>query len=127
MELVFHPRGRRHVLELFVDTETGITADLLTELSRTIGSEIDENDWISESYQLIVSSPGLERPLRHTWQYRRHAGHHVLLTVMEQDVKRELSGRIVEATDEQVLISQGEGMLAIPYERIDLALIQPKT
>lgn len=125
--MVFHPQGRRHVLELFVDTETGVTADLLTELSRTIGSEIDENGWITDSYQLIVSSPGLDRPLRHAWQYRRHASHHVLLTVIEHDGKRELSGRIIEATDEQVLISQGEGMLAIPYERIDLALIQPKT
>ncbi len=124
VEMIFHPQGRRHVLELFVDTETGVTADLLAELSRTIGAQIDEKGWITDSYQLVVSSPGLERPLRQPWQFRRHANHSVLLTVIEGGVKREVSGRILEATDEQVLISQGEGALAIPFERIEHAMIQ---
>jgi ribosome maturation factor RimP len=124
VELVFHPKGRRRMLEVYADTETGITADTLAELSRTIGTAIDENGWITESYDLVVSSPGLERPVRHPWQYRRHLGRTVSMSIIEGEEKRNVTGRILEVEDEQIIISLGEGAQAIPFERIDHALIQ---
>jgi ribosome maturation factor RimP len=123
VDLVFRPQGRRRVLEIFVDTEDGITADLLAELSRTIGKAIEESDWITDAYQLVVSSPGLEKPLRFPWQYRRHLGRTVKLTLREGEVARELEGRILEATDEQLVVSQGEGAIPVPHERIEQARI----
>lgn len=118
MELAFRPQGRRRVLEVFVDTEEGITADLLAELSRTIGEAIEENGWITDAYQLVVSSPGLDRPLRFPWQYRRHLGRTVRLSLREADATREVEGRILEATDEQILISDGDGALPVPHDRV---------
>ncbi|MBE0645208.1 MAG: hypothetical protein IH600_14085 [Bacteroidetes bacterium] len=124
VELVLRPQGRRRVLEVYADTEDGITADTLASLSRRIGDMIDENGWINDAYQLVVSSPGLDRPLRHSWQYRRHQGRTVALTVVEGEGKRDLSGKILEVTDEQLLVSLGDGALAVPFERIDHAMIQ---
>jgi ribosome maturation factor RimP len=123
IELALRPQGRRRVLEVFVDTEDGITADLLAELSRTIGKAVEENGWITDAYQLVVSSPGLERPLRFAWQYRRHLGRTVRLSLRDGDATqgeatREVEGRILEATDEQLLISDGEGALPVPHDRI---------
>jgi ribosome maturation factor RimP len=124
VELVFHAQGRQRLLEVYADTELGITADTLANLSHSIGKAIDENGWITESYQLVVSSPGLDRPVLHPWQFRRHLGRSVALTIVDGDQKQGVMGRILDVTEEQLLISQGEGAQAIPFDRIDNALIQ---
>jgi ribosome maturation factor RimP len=124
VELVFHPQGRRRMLEVYADTENGITADTLAALSRSIGEAIDENGWITESYHLVVSSPGLDRPVRHPWQFQRHLGRTVTLSIIEGDEKQNITGKILDAEEEQLVISLGEGAKAIPYDRIENALIQ---
>ncbi|MFZ1731910.1 MAG: ribosome maturation factor RimP [Bacteroidota bacterium] len=124
VELVFHPEGRRRVLEVYADTEVGITADTLAALSRSIGTAIDENGWITETYHLVVSSPGLDRPVRQPWQFRRHLGRTVTLSIIEGDEKRNITGRILEVEDEQLIISLNDGAQPIPFERIESAFIQ---
>ncbi len=112
------------MLEVYADTENGITADTLAALSRSIGEAIDENGWITESYHLVVSSPGLDRPVRHPWQFQRHLGRTVTLSIIEGDEKQNITGKILDAEEEQLVISLGEGAKAIPYDRIENALIQ---
>jgi ribosome maturation factor RimP len=46
------------------------------------------------------------------------------MTVAEGDEKREITGKILEVTDEQLLVSLGEGAFPVPFERIEHALIQ---
>lgn len=112
------------MLEVYADTEDGITADTLAALSRAIGDAIDENGWVLESYQLVVSSPGLDRAVKHPWQYKRHQGRTVTLSVIEGDEKRNITGKILEVEEEQIIISLVDGALPIPYERIEHAMIQ---
>ena len=124
MELVFRPLARRRILEVFVDTEAGITADLLAEISRRIGKAVDEGALIDETYQLVVSSPGLDRPLRFPWQYRRHLGRTVRVAYRDgAGEKHVVEGRILEADEDQLLVAQGAGSLPVPFERIDTANI----
>lgn len=118
VELVYRPVGRRKVLEVFVDTEDGITAEHLAELSRAIGDAVDSNGWITEAYQLIVSSPGLDRPLRFPWQYRRHLGRTVQLTLRDGDQTREIEGPILSADDEGVLLGQDGESVPLRHDHI---------
>jgi ribosome maturation factor RimP len=66
--------GPAWVLRVYVDRPGGVTVDHCQELSRTIEPILDVEDFIEPAYNLEVSSPGLERPLRKPEHFDRFAG-----------------------------------------------------
>jgi len=72
-------RGERggSIVEVFVDTDRGITADECAKVNRHISSGIEEQNLIPGRYRLEVSSPGLERPLKLLRQYKKNIGRQV--------------------------------------------------
>lgn len=66
-------------LRVYVDKEGGITIDDLTTVNHELSDEMDKEDFISESYILEVSSPGLLRPFKKPKDYRRNIGEDVEL------------------------------------------------
>jgi ribosome maturation factor RimP len=66
--------GPAWVLRVYVDRPGGVTIDHCQELSRTIEPILDVEDFIEPAYNLEVSSPGLERPLRKPEHFERYAG-----------------------------------------------------
>ena len=123
IELESRTQGRKLHLDIYVDTEEGITADELAKLSRVLGEQLDERDLIEESYTLVLSSPGLDRPLRFPGQYRRHTGRTIQVSFRSGEEERKLEGTISEVTDEQIIVTEGEGLRAIPFDDIGHAKI----
>ena len=81
IDLVLRGDPRRPVVEIFVDAEGPVTMDLCSEISRRIAAGIDAGEFLAGSYRLEVSSPGIDRPLLHVWQYRKHYGRTLRLKV----------------------------------------------
>jgi ribosome maturation factor RimP len=81
-----------------------IALGLLTEISRDLSSALDVADVIPHRYNLEVSSPGLERPLRSSRDYERARGQLAKLRLITPaaDGQRVLRGRILEANDSSV-------------------------
>ena len=65
--------GRR-VLRFLIDKEGGVTLDDCEAFSRLVDPELDRLDPIAGSYDLQVSSPGVERPLKKESDYQRFSG-----------------------------------------------------
>jgi len=74
VDLVLRGDRSHRVLEVFVDSEAGVTVALCTGVSRSVASEVDARQLIQGSYRLEVSSPGIDRPLLYPWQYTKHIG-----------------------------------------------------
>ncbi len=74
VEVEWGREGPAWVLRLFVDRPGGVTIEHCQELSRTIEPILDVEDFIEPSYNLEVSSPGLDRPLRKPADFERFAG-----------------------------------------------------
>ena len=66
--------GPAWVLRVFVDRQGGVTVEHCQEISRTIEPVLDVEDFIEPAYNLEVSSPGLDRPLRKPADFERFAG-----------------------------------------------------
>ncbi|MGW2560121.1 ribosome maturation factor RimP [Streptomyces sp. NPDC001514] len=74
-EIELSRAGRRRVLRVVVDSEEGVDLDACAELSRVISDKLDETDAMGEDeYQLEVTSPGAERPLKEHRHYVRAKG-----------------------------------------------------
>ena len=66
--------GHQDVIQLFVDTDSGITIQQCTDLNRKIGEELELQNIIPHSYLLEVSSPDITKPLKLIRQYRKNIG-----------------------------------------------------
>jgi ribosome maturation factor RimP len=74
VEVEWAREGPAWVLRLFVDRPGGVSIDDCQALSRLVDTVLDVEDFIEPSYQLEVSSPGLDRPLRKPSDFERFAG-----------------------------------------------------
>lgn len=63
-DVEFLKEGARRVLRVTIDNDEGITIDDCERMHRAIDPVLDEADPIEASYDLEVSSPGIERDLR---------------------------------------------------------------
>ena len=79
-------------------------------VSRDLGAMLDVDDLVPGAYTLEVSSPGLDRPLRRTDDYRRFAGRRAKLVMREAvDGQTYFKGRLGGVDDDVVLIDADDG------------------
>jgi ribosome maturation factor RimP len=69
--------GGRWTLRVFIDRPGGVNVDDCQLVSRTIDPILDVEDFIEPAYDLEVSSPGLDRPLRTKEHFERYEGQRV--------------------------------------------------
>jgi len=111
------------------DRPAGVTIDDCQRVSQDLSAMLDvEGDEtlddvaFAQSYTLEVSSPGLDRPLRHEADYRRFAGRLAKIVVSEAvDGQKAFAGRIEAVEDGAVLLVEGRRTHRIPLARVTRA------
>lgn len=89
VELVWRSDRGERVLELTIErpgsTEpgAGVTLELCADVSRDLSTALDVADCINQRYRLEVGSPGLERALYGSDDFRRFGGHSARLKLKE--------------------------------------------
>ena len=92
--------GRRIVVRVLVDSETGVSLDQVAAASTAVSEALDADDpFGDEPYTLEVSSPGVERPLTLPRHWRRSTGRLVAITTAKHE---QVTGRITSVTDTEV-------------------------
>ena len=77
---------------------------------------------LAQQYTLEVSSPGLDRPLRHEADYRRFAGRLAKVVTTEPlDGQSAFAGRLRGVEDGHVLLEEGRRTHRVPIERVKRA------
>src|SRR5581483_8320201 len=67
--------GRRRLLRLVVDSDSGVGLDEIADVSRDISARLDSSAVMGNAaYTLEVSSPGIDRPLTEPRHWRRARG-----------------------------------------------------
>lgn len=114
--------GSRTVLQVMVDGPEGVEIDGLAHLSRRIWQHLDAQESETASYDLQVSSPGLERPLKRPEHFRRSVGEQVKVkTTAQIEGSRTHAGMLVAADDEGCTLEAGGAELHVPYAGISSA------
>lgn len=96
-------------------------------VSRELSTILDVDDPLDREYTLEVTSPGLDRPLRHEADFRRFAGRTASI-VLEAPLNGQtfFSGRIEAVEDGQVVLLVGKRNRAhrIPLDGIKRARLE---
>ena len=86
-----------------------------------VEDEFGESD-LADKYTLEVSSPGLDRPLRHEADYRRFAGRLAKVVTTEPiDRQSAFAGRIAAVDGGAVLLEEGRRTHRVPLDKIKRA------
>ncbi len=98
-------RGSRSgaVLEVYIDGDVGVDAGTCAEVSRAIAKDLESGVLAGEiKYELTVSSPGLDRPLKFPRQYGKHIGRGIAVTLRTGETTELLRGILTTAGDRSI-------------------------
>jgi ribosome maturation factor RimP len=110
------------MLTIVIDKPGGVTADDCAQMSKRLNLLLDVLDPIPGSYQLAVSSPGVERPLTKSSDFERFAGRQAAVRfVGESGRPRTVTGELRGLREGHVLLQVDGGELSIPEAEIESA------
>ncbi len=106
----------RLILRLYIDREGGVTLEDCTAVSRAISAHLDVEGPILGKYDLEISSPGIERPLRYPEDFVRYAGETIKLrTTVPLDGRQNYRGVLKGCDTENIYIIVGDAEFTIPF------------
>lgn len=118
-EVTFRKEEGRMVLRVTVDRDGGVDVDTISETSERLSRRLDLEDFGRGRYQLEVSSPGLERPLRQPRHFQRSVGEQVKVKTVEPVEGSKIhAGALVSADAEAIVIATDGGELRVPYANV---------
>ena len=104
VDIEYKSGGSSALLRVYIDYPTGsdksISFDDCEKLSRELSAILDVEDPIVDKYNLEVSSPGIDRPLRTAEHFRRFAGQEAKVSLRAGlDGRRKFSGRLINVSE----------------------------
>ena len=132
VEVEWARQGRRWMLRLFVDKSGGVTIEHCQAVSRLVDPILDVEDFIEPAYDLEVSSPGLDRPLRKPADFDRYAGQRahvkaygpVAGTAPGSPARKNWTGVLVGYRDGAVEIDVDGVVHRVPHDKIAKAHLE---
>jgi ribosome maturation factor RimP len=136
IEIEHFPNPKHGVLRLFIDKPVGSDSDGSKEgvviedcsaVSRQISALIDVEDPIRGQFNLEVSSPGLDRPLRRLVDFQRFCGSNISVkTTTPLDGQRNFKGRLLKANEDVLIIETDAEEISLSMNAIDKARVVPE-
>jgi len=120
-------------LEVFIESESGMTFDKCRRISRYLEGYIDTEGWLGEKYVLEVSSPGVSRPLKLERQYSLNIGRKMEVSFLEGKPKIGILKAVTEGSitlEETVKVKVGKKkkteliQTVIPFNQITKAVVK---
>jgi ribosome maturation factor RimP len=107
-------------LRLFIDHPDGVSLGLCERVTHHLRELLFD-------YALEVSSPGPQRPLTKPDHFRRFLGRRARVRLREpRNGHKSFTGELVGASDDEVTVAAGDGIVSIPYSDINRSNLLPE-
>ncbi|GBE15917.1 MAG TPA: ribosome maturation factor RimP [Proteobacteria bacterium] len=123
VEVTFRNEDGRWILRVTIDHENGVKVRHCTVVSRELGVHLEVEDPISVQYNLEVSSPGLNRPLKNERDFERFTGRQVSIKTHRPVAgRRKLQGILEGVEDGVARVRMADGTpVEVPLEDMSSA------
>ena len=119
VDVAFRRESGRRVLRVVVDREGGVDVDTIAELAEKVSRRLDVEGFAPGPYALEVSSPGIERSLKLPRDFARRVGDNVKVkTTTPIEGRTNITGELVSADDDGIVVAAGGGELRVRYTDI---------
>lgn len=121
--------GSQHhpTLRVYIDSPAGVTVDNCADVSRQLSALLEVEDPLPGSYNLEVSSPGLDRPLVRPEDFRRFVGETIKVK-MHQPIlgRKNFTGRLVAVAADHVEVEVDKEHYDLAFEGMERARLVPR-
>ena len=108
LEVLYEKKFDGMNLTVVIDKEGGVSINDCEALHRAIDEPLDKLDPIEGSYTLNVSSPGIDRPLKLDWDYKRNLGKKISVKLYKPvDGKKTFQGVLESYDDNSFVLDTG--------------------
>ncbi|HPQ69635.1 MAG TPA: ribosome maturation factor RimP [bacterium] len=112
-------------VRVVIDALDGVGIDDCAKVSRQLSAVMDVEDPIKGAYNLEVSSPGLDRPLRNLDDVRAAIGKTIFLETRETiEGRKRFSGRVEDVLTDVIAIQVDGRLFHIPASAVSKAKLQ---
>lgn len=118
IDLILRGNESKRIIEVYIDGEAVLTADTLADLSRKIDDRIYQEELISGSYRLDISTPGIDRPLKYLQQYAKHIGRKIQMKVNLNCEEKEFTGKLLRIEESSLFFDIENKESIIKFEQI---------
>lgn len=128
-DMEFQQHGPQWLLRIYIDRENnGVTLNDCEAVSRDLGTSLDVEDVIPHSYNLEVSSPGLDRTLSKPEHYARFLGSDVKIKTYRQiNGQKVFHGKLLSLAGDMVKVEiESQTVIEFPLNSIAKASLEVK-
>lgn len=101
VDVLYFGKQRPGRLLVIVDGDNGVTIDACAELSRKLSALLDEQNLLDAAYNLEVSTPGVDQPLKLKRQYFKNKGREFKVHLKDKSI---VKGKVENVTDDTLVI-----------------------
>lgn len=117
-------QGKDWLLTVYIDKPGGVTIEDCEKVSRALEPVLDEKDPVPGAYTLVVSSPGLDRPLRTKRDFERAVGTQIDVKLYQPFMgSKEFTGELTAADEDSFTIEHGDD--EITFQMSETAKVTP--
>ena len=110
------------ILRLYIDKDQGVTLDNCVEVSRLVSAILDQHDFGKDQYNLEVSSPGIDRPVRKPEDFIRFIGEPLKVkTIAPVGDRKRFKGTLIGFDDGMISMEISGEPFSIHVENIKKA------
>lgn len=109
------------ILRISIDGPRGVTAEDCGLVSEHLSPLLDAADPITSSYNLEVSSPGIDRPVQRRADFERFAGYRLRVQLSEGPPRRRYLGTIGPLDGDELLLTVDGAEHRIPLDLVERA------
>ena len=120
--------GRRSLIRIFIDrAETAEKVEMVSiedcgRVSRLLDPILENSEFVPGSFDLEVSSPGLDRPLVSKRDFERALGEDLRLElIIDEGRCKELHGMLLAVQPEAIVLKTPSGNVTLPMAQIRTA------
>jgi ribosome maturation factor RimP len=111
---------------VYLDADAGLSTGACAAISRELSEVLDKEALIPGAYHLVVSSPGIDRPLKFPRQYAKHVGRKLRVTYNSAGGQLSVEGTLSAVSEEAVTVGVKEKEpVGIRFDEIVEAKVLP--
>jgi ribosome maturation factor RimP len=113
------------ILRLIIDKQDGLNLNDCAAVSREISQLLDIENFIDQAYNLEVTSPGLDRPLKSIAEFERFVGRKAKIKTIDPIAGEHVFiGKIKRTEGESIVLDVGTKEVTILFSQVAKARLE---
>tara|TARA_B100000470_G_scaffold102541_1_gene79177 strand:- start:494 stop:916 length:423 start_codon:yes stop_codon:yes gene_type:complete len=109
-------------IRIIVDSVKSVDLDTTAYIAKKIRNSESLNKYLPEDFQLEVTSPGIDSPLTHPFQYKKNIGRQ--LKIKESSTSNKIKAKLTQVIEDGIVVIDNKGKtIKFKFDEIESATI----